>query len=592
MLKAENTIPQFRYAVVRIFVLIVTAILIVRFFYLQVIQYENFSYRSDVNRIRAATLHAPRGLILDRYGRTIVDNSPTYILNVIPNSIDDKALLFKKLHNYINIDSVFLAANYEKYYRGRFAPVRLAKDLTFEQVSIIDEHRLELPGISYSQVNERSYSSEIRGSHFLGYLKEVDYKIRETLADQEYYEYGDLIGWKGLEKIYENPLRQIKGVTYYEVDAFGREMAQIKDRPDIVPIPGENLYTTIDLSLQKIAENQLAGRRGIILVSDPNSGEILVYVSKPDYDLTLFSGLTLREEWDNIVKDPGRPLLNRVTTGLYPPGSTLKLVTAAYLIDHRIISLDEKITCTGGYFLGDRTFRCWNRTGHGAVNLKEAVEQSCDVYFYTVIQRIALDDWSELCQQFGLSKKTGIDLVYERSGMVPDRAYMNSRYGRYGWSTGAKLNLTIGQGESLVTPIQMLVFVNLFATKGRTKIPHLALDYETDWVSTPKLAARTWRLCDLYLRGVVQSVNGTGRAADPKINGVSVSGKTGTAENPHGDPDAWFLGYANQGNKFVSVVVLVENAGHGGEVAAPIARSIFQFIFGDQKTAENVDVID
>ncbi len=591
MLKAENKATQNQYFAVKIIVIILTGILIFRFFQLQVYQYDKFSQRADVNRIRAITVDAPRGLILDRDGRTIVDNYPFYILKAIPDELGNRGEIFTLIENYIEIDSTILANNYKKYYRGKFAPVRLAKDLSFKQVSLLEEHRLELPGIRYEKFHERSYTDLIRGSHFLGYLKEVDQSIRENITEKEIFEYGDLIGWKGLEKIYENRLRQMKGVTYLEVDAFGREMGKVDVQKDVNPIPGTNLYTTIDIELQQFTENLMDGKRGVIVVGDSRTGEIYSFVSKPDYPPDLFSGITHPEEWNRIINDPGRPLLNRITTGLYPPGSTFKLITVAFILENNTVDPDHKYYCNGEYLIGDRMFSCWDKNGHGDMNLRQAVEQSCDVYFYNVIQKIPLNDWARLCRDFGFEKKTRIDLAYERTGTIPDRNYLNSRYGRRGWSTGAKLNLSIGQGEILVTPIQLFTFINLFATSGQTKTPHFSLFNEKVEINAPELKARTWRSINSYLHGVVTHASGTGRSSNPGIAGLSIAGKTGSAENPHGDSDAWFIGFGEKDGRLISTVVLIENAGHGGEVAAPLARTIYDFIFGDRTKNDLVELV-
>ena len=591
MLKAENKTTQNQYFAVKIIVIILTGILVFRFFQLQVYQYDKFSHKADVNRIRAITVDAPRGLILDREGRTIVDNYPTYILKAIPDELGNRGEIFTLIEKYIEIDSTILANNYKKYYRGKYAPVRLAKDLSFYQISLLEEHRLELPGIRYEKIHERSYTDLIRGSHFLGYLKEVDQSIRENMTEKKIFEYGDLIGWKGLEKVYEDHLRQIKGVTYLEVDAYGREMGKVDEKKDVNPIPGANLYTTIDMELQQFTEELVGEKRGVIIVGDSRTGEIYSFVSKPDYPPELFSGATYPEEWNQIINDPGRPLLNRITTGLYPPGSIFKLITVAFILENNTVDPNDKYYCNGEYLIGDRVFRCWNHNGHGSMNLQQAVEQSCDVYFYNVIQKIPLNDWVRLCRDFGFEGRSGIDLVYERTGTIPDRNYLNSRYGRWGWSTGAKLNVSIGQGEILVTPIQLFSYINLFATNGQTRTPHLSLFNEGVKINSPNLSARTWLSINSYLHGVVAHDFGTGRSSNPRIAGLSIAGKTGTAENPHGDPDAWFIGYGEKDGKLISTVILIENAGHGGEVAAPLARLIYNFIFGDRPVSELAELV-
>jgi penicillin-binding protein 2 len=313
----------------------------------------------------------------------------------------------------------------------------------------------------------------------------------------------------------------------------------------------------------------------------------LSFVNSPSYSPDLFTGATLSDDWNQILNDPDKPLLNRITHGLYPPASTLKIIVIAYILEHNVINLNKQIYCSGKYRFGNRTFRCWNEAGHGYVNLDKALIESCDVYFYNIIQSVPLNDWAELCRQFGFGQKTGIDLPSESSGNVPDEKYFNLRYGERGWTRGLKLNIAIGQGETLVTPMQLFTYINLFYTNGSTRKPHFVESSKVINVKIENISKNTWDRLNSLLFRIVSDKKGTGKLADPHINGLKVAGKTGTAENPHGEPHAVFIGYALKADKKRSFVILLENAGHGGDEAAPIARKILSYIYEDINMKDN-----
>ncbi len=593
MLKTSNDTSIRRYITLNVIVLIVFGVLIIKYFQLQVVRHNQYKEKANINSIRVESLHAPRGSILDRNGEIIVDNAPTYVLIAQPNIIGNIDSTISIISRLINCDSTLLSENYKKYYYGYFTPVRLIKDLTFKQISLLEEHKLDLPGIEYKQIQERHYASDMNGSHFLGYVVEVDRVNLQNISNSSEYSYGDLIGWNGLEKSYEGYLRDQKGVEYNAVDAYGRIIGVVADRNKILPKPGKDLVTTINFKLQKFVEDLMSGKRGCIIISEPETGEILSFVNSPSYSPDLFTGATMPDEWNQILNDPDKPLLNRITLGLYPPGSTIKMIALAYMLEHNVISPDKQFYCSGKYRLGNRTFRCWNETGHGYVNLDKALIQSCNVYFFNAIQNIPLNDWAELCRQFGFGEKTGIDLPSESYGNVPDEKYFNLRYGEKGWTRGLKLNISIGQGETLVTPIQLLTYINLFFTNGFTKQPHFVESSKVKNVKIESISENTWNRINNLLYRIVSDKKGTGQLADPHIDGLRVAGKTGTAENPHGEPHAWFIGYAVKDNIKRSFVILLENAGHGGDEAAPIAREILSYIYKVNNMEKNTkDVIN
>jgi penicillin-binding protein 2 len=511
----------------------------------------------------------------------LVDNYPTYILTGLPNEMDNENWNFSIISACTNVDTAILIDNFDRYFRGRFIPSRITRDLTFKQLSCIEEHKHELTGINYIQFPERSFPSGVNMSHVLGYVKEIDRSLLRNMVDFEQYDVGDLIGWQGIEKQYEKQLRGKKGLSFLQVDAFGREVGTVKDINDIKPIPGKDVFTTIDLSLQKTLEKAMSSNKGIALVTDPATGQILAFVSSPDFSPDIFTGNTTLRQWREIVSDPTKPLLNRITNGLYPPGSTLKMITAIALLEGLMIEQNEEFECAGMYQFGDRVFKCWKVSGHGKVNLDQAITQSCNIFFYQAVQRISLNRFINLCRGFGFGSKTGIDLPNELAGLLPTRDYMNRRYTSRGWSRGHLLNLALGQGDLLTTPIQLAVYINKIATQGNTFMPHFLLSKVPEPTNSMNLNEQTWIHIQDYLLHAVTDKNGTGSAADPKINGTNVYGKTGTAQNPHGDDHAWFVGYAKNRNQMASTIILVENGGSGGKIAAPIARIAFEHLFNN-----------
>ena len=578
MLKAENIASSRQYYFTNGLLWIIISVLILRYFQLQILNFDQYSKKANTNRIRKVTLSSPRGLILDREGRILVDNIPTYILNAIPGELSNKDTKFQFVADIIGIDSSIILTNYEKYYRGRFISTRLAKDLTFEQISKIEENKLNIEGIYYQQFPERAFPSKVNASHILGYVKEVDRGIRNSLNKKNDYELGDVIGWSGLERKYESYLKGKHGVQFFEVDAFGREVGFVDDFPPRDPEPGNDIITTIDMDIQNSLEKAMINKRGVIIVGLPKTGEILGAVSMPDYKPDLFTGRITEQDWREILNHPDKPLVNRFNQGLYPPGSIVKMITEVALLDNVNFDPLTKIKCDGAFQFGDRIFGCWYTNGHGEMDLSSAIAFSCDIFFYKTIKYYDFDILSDFYKKFGFGRLTGVDIQGESRGVVPTINYMNNRYGRFGWSKGSLLNYSIGQGELLVTPMQVFNYTNLLATKGKTYKPHFVKDIASVTSDTIDIPNETWDKVILDMAKVISDEKGTGKAADPKKLNAKVFGKTGTAENPHGEDHAWFIGWMDFLNKKYSIVILLENAGSGGAIAAPIAKNIFNDI--------------
>ena len=574
MLKADNIVSTRQYYFSLFIIWILIAILILRYFQLQILNFDQYSKKANTNRIRKVTLPAPRGLILDRNGKILVDNLPTYILNAIPGELSTKDKTLRFIADNIGIDSTIVAQNYKKYFRGRFIPTRLAKDLSFDQISRLEENRLNIEGVYYQQFPERAFPSIVNASHILGYVKEVDRDIRQALINPSEYELGDIIGWSGLEKMYEPSLKGKHGIQFFQVDAFGREVGFINEFPPRNPEPGRDIITTIDIKIQKLLENVMENKRGVIIVGIPETGEILGAVSMPDFNPELFTGRILQKDWTSILTHPDKPLVNRFTQGLYPPGSIVKMITQAVLLDNPEFDPNNLQLCEGSYQFGDRVFGCWSMAGHGKVDLTNAILLSCDIFFYKTIKYYNFDKLGQYFEFFGFGMNTGIDIQGESKGVVPTTEYMDNRYGSFGWSKGALLNYCIGQGEILVTPMQVFNYINLIATRGNALRPHF-VKTKSNLKKIPLLLPNnTWNRIIFDMEQVISNNKGTGKAANLNNSYVKVFGKTGTAENPHGEDHAWFIGWMNYFEKDYSIVVLLENSGSGGSIAAPIAKIV------------------
>ena len=588
MLKSEIYVPVNRRNTAFSVVILLFLILFVKLYTLMIHSYEEFRNKADYNRIRPVITYAPRGNIYDRNGNVLAANSSVYTISVIRDELTDTENELSQVSGYLNIPVKTLKKNMKKYGRGRFLPSRIARDVKVETLSLVEEHKNELPGVLYSTLPVRYYPMQdsIRASHVLGYLREIG-PSELSRKDGRGYVGGDFIGASGLEYFYESHLIGDKGHYYQQVDALGREAGEVSDREPIPAIPGNDLYLTIESKLQADVEKTLEGLKASSVVLNALTGEVLAMVSKPDFRLSDFAGFMEDEEWQRFQNSKEDLLLNRAITGRYPPGSAMKLVTAIAGLEEKLTNLDWTVECTGSYHYGDRVFRCWKEEGHGKVNISKAVKESCNIYFYQLIQRMDIDIWYKYANLFGFGSKTGIDLPQEKSGIAPNRKFMNRKYGKRGWTSGTLLNISIGQGDLLVTPLQMSRFAAILATKGKNIAPWLA--------SRPNAQAKkisfkksTWDLIHEMMFNVVNTPGGTAYSSRIASTSIEFYGKTGTAQNPRGEAHAWFIGFATKGSQTISISVIVENGGTGGSVAAPVASKIVQNYFNESEAQELV----
>jgi len=555
------------------------------FFYIQIIRYKHYKTLAEENRLRKIILPACRGKIFDRNGILLVDSRPSYCVTFLSDSRVNTKNSLESLASFLAIEKEEIEEKVEKAGKVVYTePIRILKDVGIEAVSIVEERRDKLNGVELEIIPLRRYSFGKLGGHLLGYLGEISEKEYLEIKSKGYH-YGSLRGRTGIEEEYEELLKGIDGVNFLEVDSQGREVRVISH---LNPRMGRNLYLTIDYPLQKISEDLLGDRSGAIVVLDPQNGEILALVSKPDIDPNLLSGGMTFRDWKRLNEDKRHPLWNRAIKGGYPAGSTFKLLTAIAALEEGIINKETLLnSCTGSWRFGKRFFKCWRKEGHGRLSLVPAIIQSCDIFFYQLGARLGLERLSSYALKCGLGSPTGVDLPQEGSGLIPTPSWYDRKLGKGNWTQGVAVNMAIGQGEVLVTPLQLASFYGAIACNGKSYCPHLLLRIEEEDGKLIKrekspertlpISTETIRILKEGLLGVVQDSRGTAQVA--QIPGLNVAGKTGTAQNPHGKDHSWFVAYAPAEAPKLVVSVLVENAGHGSEVAAPIAKKIIESYF-------------
>ncbi|MDH3360601.1 MAG: penicillin-binding protein 2, partial [Desulfobulbaceae bacterium] len=563
------------------------AILVVRLWYLQIQRGDDYAQLSENNRIRAQDLSAPRGNIIDRQGRIIVTNRPCFNIVWVREDAPNPDAVLKKLAHILHEDiSVLLERIRSSADHPRYMPFRLREDIDWRTLVYIENLRLDLPGVRIEVLPNREYRHGNLASHLIGYLGQINPKELEKHA-QDNYAPDDRLGKQGIEKLHEKQLRGEKGRKYLEVDVHGFEQRQIRTKE---PLPGDDLQLTIDIDLQEAAEKAMKGKAGAVVAMDVNSGKMLVLASTPPMQLDEFVGGISTKAWKAMLNNPMHPLINKAIQGQYPPGSTYKIITALAGLNEGIVTPDTIVYCNGSYTFGNRKYGCWKKTGHGPVNMRRALKESCDVYFYQLGQKLGVKTLAKYAQNLGLGTKTGITLENEKPGLTPTDEWKRKRH-KESWQEGETLSVAIGQGFNLATPLQVCRMTATIANGGILFRPQL-LEAITDpdgkqiepfspiidghALGQPEQLA----LIRDALKAVVNEQHGTGNAA--RLKNISVGGKTGTAQVIHlskyqdaNDEDipykyrdhAWFTCFAPTENPEIAVTVLIEHGGHGGSAA-------------------------
>jgi penicillin-binding protein 2 len=544
---------------------------------MQIVSRVSYEEKSADNSIKGIEQIPFRGVFYDRNLKVMVDNIPAYTLRITPAEYDPK--LNQLLDKILGVDSGYVSSILlkNKIY-SRYLPIRIKRGIDFKVVSWLEENSEYLPGVDYVVEMQRGYPLGIMASHAFGYTKEV---LPEQLEkEKDYYKPGDYVGHTGIEKQYEKELRGVKGFDYVLVNSHRREIGKYKNgEQDVKSIKGKDLVLSFDADVQKVGEEEMKGKRGAIVAIEPKTGEILALVSAPDYNLEQFSYVTSREYLQQLYNDDEKPLFNRATMSLKPPGSTFKLFEAATALDLGLITPSTTIYCGGGFTFG-RFFKCHGV--HGSINVIHAIEKSCNTFFYNLIYKIGLEKWKEYALKFGFSKKTGIDIGEESAGFIPDENYYRKMYGEK-WPRSIMASLGIGQGEVGVTPIQLAQYVALIANDGNSVQPHVVKGYLDDNTKQiipfkfPEIKTGLKKeVFDIVKEGMFLVVNGAGTATQIRMNDIKIAGKTGTAQNPHGKDHALFVCYAPADNPKIAIAVVVENVGFGATYAAPIAKKLIE----------------
>jgi len=592
-----------RFKLIFAIVLIALSLLILRLWYLQVIKGSELRQRSENNSLRLRKINPLRGMILDIHGNVLVDNQTSFDLIYIPNRPEDKQRVGSALSTLYTSRSWKLPDDFSLLEKARpFIPSKIDRNISREKLALIETRSLELPGVAIEVVPIRKYLAGEMIAHIVGYVSEVSQE--ELEKSKGAYSSGDMVGKSGIEKYYDAYLRGKNGAEQVEVNALGKA---VRGLGKIDPVSGHNLVLTIDAYIQKVAWEAMEGKSGAVVAMDPRNGSIYAMVSSPGFDPNLFNGGISSENWNMISRDPRHPMEQRAISGQYPPGSTYKLIVAAAALEEGMISPDTSILCTGSFGLGNRSYRCWQKHGHGMVNLHRAIVESCDVYFYTIGKMLGVDTIAWYAKKFGFGALTGIDLPREKAGLIPTREWKKARFKRP-WQLGETISVSIGQGFNSVTPLQLASAYSALANGGTVYRPQIVKRIETTdgrvvKVMNPKkqealpLSPKTLELLKDGLWGVVNEKRGTGGALRrPQLD---VCGKTGTAQviglpasekarravqSIRTNQDhALFTCFVPCGSPEIAVAVIVEHGGHGGSTAAPIARKVVDAYYKSKK---------
>jgi len=571
-------------------------LLLVRLYWLQVVQYERFRTLSENNRLRIRTILAPRGQILDRNGRAIAETQASFDLICSPVDVTDLEGEIRLLEEIVDFDADEILEKIRAARKSNpFTAITVARDLRFEQVSVVEFNRETLSGFTVQVEAKRSYPYGPAFAHALGYVGETSQEELEQSGDERLAR-GDIVGKYGLERREDDVLRGTNGGHHVEVDAAGRDKRLVDEVP---PRAGGIVHTTLDADLQKAAEEAMEKRAGAVIAMVPRTGDILAFVSAPAFDPNIFSRGIRKSEWRALADDVRKPMQNKGLQGTYAPGSTIKPFVALAALTEGLQDPKATVLCPGYLQIGNRSFRCWREKGHGTVDMYKAIVQSCDVYFYTMGLRLGPDRIAKLEKEAGLGTITGIDLPGERKGLVPDTEWKR-KVSKERWYDSERAILGIGQGAIHVTPLEMLAGYSTIAAGGEVMRPRLVrkivgMDGKEKEIPPQLLRKIPWKPEDIAfirraLAGVVNDY-GTGGAA--KLPGIEVGGKTGTAqvatvkgkmiksENlPYLIRDhAWFAGFAPVADPEICVVAMMEHGGHGGSAAAPVVKAVMQEYF-------------
>ncbi len=568
--------------------------LAIYFWKIQIVDHDKYWHQSEANRIREVILPAPRGLIKDRDGKILADNIASFKASFIRENCENFDLFSLRVSRLLNIQENILKERIRKYKSWpQFKPIVFEDNLSLKEVSLIEGRKLEFPELVLQTEPKRFYPGDTFAAHTIGYLQELsEEEIKSSLHKER--RLGDLVGRRGIEKMYDNLLRGQDGYYVETVDSLGRHIGMLEKRD---PIQGYTLRLTIDSELQAKAEELLGGKEGAAVILNAQNGQVLALASYPTFDPNKFINLFSPEEWQDLINNPEFPLENRAIRGLYAPGSVFKLVIALGGLDSNLIAQNTSFFCSGSTRIYNQPFACWRGGGHGWTNLFNAIRNSCNIYFYNVGKRLGIEEIASYAKKLGYGSRTGIDLTGEKEGLVPSPEW-KKKVKDAPWFLGETISVSIGQGPLLVTPLQIAVHTALIANRGVMVTPHILKSYQDPDTKeekevhfspkslNPGIKSSAY---EKVIRGMWGAVNNEGTARLAKIQGYDVCAKTGSTQvvnsikggkepNPEDElkTHSWFTGFAPQNNPRVVVTVIVEFGGMGGASAAPLARKLFE----------------
>ena len=563
-----------RTKIFQIFFTILFVLVGIWLYYLQIIKGPFYSDLSSRNSIRLLNISAPRGNIYDRSGKLIAGNTLSFGVFIVPQEADDIYAEIEKLSRILGVSKSLLERNYKRNKTASFAPCELTRGVSKKAAISIEESRLEMPGVLVKEIPFRNYYYKEAFSHVVGYTGEIGQLELELLKPYG-YNIKDLIGKDGVERFCDRMLRGKNGGMQIQIDNRGRQVKVMSYRK---PKDGRDVYLTIDADLQKLVYSLFNGEKGAAVFMDPHNGEIFSLVSSPSYDPNESLSVAMRTEES--------PLLNRAIMGVYPPGSIFKLVTSMAALESKSVTPDTGFVCTGKINIGKDTLNCWNKDGHGYVDMEKAIAWSCNVYFCHAGLLIGADKITEYANLFGLGKRTGIELFGESSGFVPSKEWKRQEKKEI-WYPGDTANFSIGQGDLLVTPLQIARIVASIANGNSLVQPHVLKRIGDAGLTTLKTELLRFAKEDIDvirrgMRMAIEDPDGTGNRASSKV--VSISAKTGTVQiGPGIRPHGWFVGFAPSEDPKICFVVFLENGGSGGDAPADIAKPALEYWFKEHK---------
>jgi len=573
------------------------SLLAIAYWFVQIVRGEYYFSLSENNRIRAVKITAPRGYVLDRNGAPLVENEPAYTLHLYRREARDLEGSIGFIVELLKLDPEQVRSRVERGRRDpEFVPISIAENLGIDEVAAVQARAIEHPEFAITVSQRRLYKHGGAAAHALGYLSEATPDQIKNAGSL--YAVGDWIGQKGIEGAYQQLLAGANGERRVIVDSHGREVSEANR---MEATPGQNLFLTLDVRLQDVAEEYFRDKVGSAVAMDPATGEILALVSSPSYNPNWFMRRVTSAEWTSMLENPDRPLQNRAIQNMYSPGSVIKPFIAYGALAHDLVDPNMRVFCPGYATFYGRQFHCHKKGGHGWVNLRDAIKMSCDVYFYTLGQRLGIDRISEIATSFGFGAPTGIDLGSEKAGLVPSEEWARVKRGAR-WYPSETISVAIGQGPLLVTSMQVARALSGLLEGGRLPTPHLfyssqdprtkaRLSYKAEFHQAVPLSPEKLAIVKDGMWAVVNEAGGT--AYGSRVSNFEMGGKTGTAQvvgreaNTKGAADpgkyhdhAWFAGFGPVEKPAMVVVVFVENGGHGNLAAAPLAKTLFETRFG------------